>query len=375
MVGQLCKELMNKMQRELNLPHLPLNQALKEEEHKEKTIEAAKVEFTNLLNTQQALAPVRLCDIPKEDKNKIVNGHIFFKDKEDNKGNRIRKGRFVLNGNEQDPYLIDETRSPTVNPISIMTTLAISARDKEATNDAYDVVGAFVCTEMPKGKVIIVRMRGKTVALVTELFPTLRSFVSEDKCIYFYLRKFIYGLAEAAKEFNQKLTKIILTLGFVQTSVDECLFTKTFNNGKKHILGIHVDDIYSMAPNTKARYLFETALKKHLEVKSQHDKVTYLGMTIIKGRDGTITVDQRKFMSDLIDRYEVRDKPVSTPARPDLIGIATTTPEIPGASTPIEDKAEYTGIIMSTMYLARYTRPDILFAVTYTGKIGNAVTA
>lgn len=340
---------------------ISLAQALKDENNKDITMEAVKAEFTNLLVTQKALEPVLLQDIPQVDKDKIINGHIFFKDKEDITGKQIRKGRFVLNGNEQDPYHIDETRAPTINPISIMTTLAVSCRNRNATNDAYDVVGAFVCTDMPAGKVIIVRMRGKTVNMVTNLFPSLCPFVSEDNCLYCYLKKFIYGLAEAAKEFNKKLTGIILSMGFRRSKADECLFIKAFPNGQKHILGIHVDDIYSMAPNKQARQQFEKQLRTHLEVKSQYDRVTYLGMNIQKQPDGTIYVHQHKFMKDIIERYEVMAKPLSTPARPDLISNNAT----PEAATLLDNKSEYIGIIMSVMYLARYTRPDILFAVTY----------
>eukprot|EP00981_Chlorochromonas_danica_P014959 scaffold9657_cov159-Ochromonas_danica.AAC.2 len=146
----------------LNAHRISLAEALKDESMLHVTMEAARAEFTNLVETQKALEPVRYGQIPKEDKDKIINGHIFFKDKTDSHGKEIRKGRFVLNGNEQSPHHIDETRAPTVNPISLLTTLAISAQNKKATNDAYDVVGAFVCTEMPAGKTIIVRARGKT---------------------------------------------------------------------------------------------------------------------------------------------------------------------------------------------------------------------
>eukprot|EP00981_Chlorochromonas_danica_P014958 scaffold9657_cov159-Ochromonas_danica.AAC.1 len=108
-------------------------------------------------------------------------------------------------------------------------------------------------------------------------------------------------------------------MGFKPSEADECLLIKRMGDGRQHVLAIHVDDIYSMAPDKQARERFEKELSRHLEIKHQYDDVTYLAMRIRKREDGTVVVDQQKFAEKIIERFNVTSKPLSTPARPDLI--------------------------------------------------------
>lgn len=346
----------------LKVYRISLSEALRDAETQNITIEAARTEFINLLETQKALDPVIYKDIPKEDRGKIINGHIFFKDKIDHTGKPIRKGRFVLNGNEQNPDHIDMTHSPTVNPISLFLTLSVSAQRPEYTNDAYDVVGAFVCTEMPEGKVIIVRVRGKTKDLMLRLFPYLGKHVSHDDCLYFYLRKFLYGLAEAAREFHLKLIAILTSMGFKPTQADNCLLIKDTEDGR-HFLSLHVDDIFSAAPNQSVREKFETELQRHLQIKKQYRSITYLGLEINKDTAGRITVSQQAFAESLMRRYDVKERIVNSPCRGDILSVSEI--EKPQRALEGAKRGEYISMIMACMYLARLTRSDILFATSY----------
>lgn len=221
------------------------------------TLEAARVEFVNLLETMQALKPCHSKDIPREHRRFIINGHLFFKDQYNADGTfKRRKARFVMNGNEQDPTTIEDTRAPTVNPISLMCTLAVAAQDDEREIDGYDVVGAFTSTDIRNGKIFIVRVGGAQAKFLVKLFPHLAAFMDDKRFICFYLLKFVYGLAEAAFEFNLKFDKCLKALGFTPSDCDPCLYAKDVEGGK-HILCSHVDDIFSTPPNAKARIEFE----------------------------------------------------------------------------------------------------------------------
>jgi hypothetical protein len=85
--------------------------------------------------------------------------------------------------------------------------------------------------------------------------------------------------------------------------------------------------------------------------------ITYLGMSVVKTSDG-ITVHQSGYIDTLCDKFSVDKTSVSTS---------------PTGSNFLEDNdkdvsvnvTKYLGLIMSLMYLARYTRPDILMPVTY----------
>lgn len=247
------------------------------------TMEAAKTEFFNLLETMKAMKPCHSRDIPREHRCFIINGHLFFKDQYNTDGTfKRRKARFVMNGNEQDPTTIDETRAPTVNPISFMCTLVIAAQDEEREVDGYNFVGAFPCTEIRNGKIFIVRVGGAQARLLVQIFPHLKVFMDDKGFIYFYLLKFVYGLAEAAFEFNLMFEKCLKALGFTASDCDPCLYTKDVE-GAKHILCGHVDDIFSTLPNAKARIaFFEEGIKQYFEIKEQHGVLSYLGMVITK---------------------------------------------------------------------------------------------
>jgi hypothetical protein len=342
----------------ISINRISLHEALKDEDKIDMTLDAAKTEIVNLYDTMKALKAVRYEDIPAQHRKNILNGHIFFKDQYNADGSfKRRKARFVMNGNEQDPTTIDDTRAPTVNPISLMCTLALSAQSEERQNDAYDIVGAFVCTEMPADKIIIARVSPAVTKLMIRFFPELKDFLDKKGCLYFYLKKFIYGLAEAAREFNLKLDKALKDLGFEPAECDPCLYTKDTPYGK-HVLCTHVDDIYSSAPNNNLRKEFEKGLKKYFDLKSQHGTVSYLGMVIKKAENGDIFVNQSGYVDDMLKKFNVTEKPVGAPAHPNL------TDEKENDEL-YHDRREFVSIIMSLMYVSRLTRVDMLMPVVY----------
>lgn len=189
----------------------------------------------------------------------------------------------------------------------------------------------------------------------------LEDFVSDDNCLYFYLLKFLYGLPEAAREFFLSLMKAFIEIGFKQSEADECVFLKTVQ-GKVHVLCVHVDDIFSSAPSREARLRFEEDLQKHFKIKKQVGKsLSYLGMVINRQSSGDIIVHQRGFIDDMLKRFDVNEKPVTTPARPHLLN------EDVKEDVLLQDaeKRGFVSMVMSIMYLARLTRPDMLMTTTY----------
>ena len=80
-------------------------------------------------------------------------------------------------------------------------------------------------------------------------------------------------------------------------------------------------------------------------------------MTIKKSKDG-ISVHQKGYIDNMVSKFK---------ADPDSKTLSTTSTDL----LIIEDKDEkievtkYLGIVMSLMFLARFTRADILMPVTY----------
>ena len=338
---------------------ISISKALKDTDKIEMTREAIYVEIKNLFDNK-ALSPIKFPDINRQDHDNIIGCYMFLKDKFYSTGEfEKRKARAAILGNEEKEENIGDTHAPTVNPISLKLLLSLAANNPNSLIEAYDIVAAFLGTPMRKGKRLYMRIEKQIVIFILELYPHLKKFVHVDGRMYFRVEKYIYGLAEASREFNKRLDEVLQKIGFVPTKADPCLYQRKTKWGM-HRICIHVDDIFSNSPSPQARKQFEKELQKYFEIKGKYDTISYLGMTIKKNKDGSISISQEGFVEDLLRRYNIKEskKQLNAPTASDF------TYETENDSS-YHDKTGYTGLVMALMYLARYTRPDILFAVTY----------
>jgi hypothetical protein len=177
----------------------------------------------------------------------------------------------------------------------------------------------------------------------------------KDGCLYFELKRYVYGLHEAPRKFNGLLDSSLRKMGLTPTKADPCVYTK----GRDIILSVHVDDMLLTASSQKHRDWFEQEIKKNFEIVVQHDNVSYLGMTISRETDGSVRLDQKGFLETVLRKLDAvqESKVPSTPSTPELTRHDQKSPRA--------SKTEYLSLVMSLMYLARFTRPDILFSVSY----------
>jgi hypothetical protein len=96
----------------------------------------------------------------------------------------------------------------------------------------------------------------------------------------------------------------------------------------------------------------------------QSPGTAYLGMDIRRGIDlKDIYISQPKLTSDIIQNYITEfDKSVCTPSKLDITDIEYEEDDV---SVEQISQSQYLSLVMKLMYLARLTRPDILFSVTY----------
>jgi hypothetical protein len=100
-------------------------------------------------------------------------------------------------------------------------------------------------------------------------------------------------------------------------------------------------------------------MSKYCELVSQYNDISYLGMTI--QQDPTtrqVRVMQKGYIHDILKKYNC-DKLKSFPKTPSTDSLFAHT-----ESEPFNQK-QYLSLTMSLMYLARFTRPDILMPITY----------
>jgi hypothetical protein len=288
--------------------------------------------------------------------------HMFLKIKNKANGDFDKiKARLVAGGDGQTEDTYDTTFSPTVNPVTIFSLINVMTVLKLECI-VVDVKAAFLNAKVEAGDPEIYVSLTKNVADIwIDEYPEHSSFRSKTGLMYFRLGSYMYGLKQSSHKFNQLMDRVLREMDFQQSAADECLYTKPAS-GYLVIVAIHVDDLIVMAPSAADVAAFQTQIGRYFEVNIQQgQQLSYLGLSIIRGSQRTQTVvSQEGYLKELIEKH---GKPVfrkrTTPVDMD---IASKRPE---TEPPPCDRKLFLSIVMALMYLARFTRADILFAVTY----------
>ena len=336
-----------------------LNAALQNKDRRQAILKAIDAEIDNL-EQPGVLEPTRPQHIPTELRRHIINVYMFHKEKYKADGTFDKdKMRLVLLSNLRDPDTIGDSFSPTVNPISVMTQLNIAALKKGTVVAAYDIKGAFLLTPMQEGTRMFIRVGPDVAEHWIRRCPHRLKWVHDDGCLYFELKRYVYGLHEAPNQFNSYLDKILKESGFTPTRADPCLYTKSTRDGII-ILSTHVDDMLLTCPHVKWRTWFESVCEKYFTLVKQYDNISYLGIQINQNTNtGHITLNQHGYLTSVLKKYGF-DKLHKFPTLPAVESLVSSQPHAKSA-----DKKKFLSLVMSLMYLARFTRPDIHFAVSY----------
>ncbi|KAL0369047.1 UNVERIFIED_CONTAM: Retrovirus-related Pol polyprotein from transposon RE1 [Sesamum calycinum] len=168
------------------------------------------------------------------------------------------------------------------------------------------------------------------------------------------LKRSLYGLKEASRQWNQEFTSKLAAFGFTQSVHDHCLFIKTTTDGFLALL-VYVDDILVMGPSESLIMEVKSYLDALFTIKDLGYVKYFLGLEVARSPDG-MSITQHKYVVDIIsDTGMTTASSVLTPLPP---GIKLTSES--GALFREPDK--YRRLIGRLLYLG-FTRPDISFAV------------
>jgi hypothetical protein len=287
----------------------------------------------------------------------IIRLWLFHKAKHDSKGVFLKdKCRIVTLSQFRDTTTVGLTYSPTVNPISFFVLMALAATLPKHQLVAYDIKGAFLNSRINDDTHVYVKADQELAKWFIQRYPYLQSQTNRDGSLTFRLRRYLYGLQESPLEWNKTLHVKLSQLGFIRSKADLCLYTKMTEVGKTYLI-VHVDDMLLSFPTLSIRKWFEMSMLKWYELVIQDKNITYLGMSVNKTHDG-ILIHQSGYIDTLVDKFlDVKDSASSSPIGSNFLEENEKDVRV--------NTTKYLGLIMSLMYLARYTRPDILMAVTY----------
>ncbi|KAL0374404.1 UNVERIFIED_CONTAM: Retrovirus-related Pol polyprotein from transposon RE1 [Sesamum radiatum] len=166
------------------------------------------------------------------------------------------------------------------------------------------------------------------------------------------LRRSLYGLKQASRQWNRELTDKLLGYGFSQSPHDYCLFTKNTDTGLL-ILLVYVDDVLLTGPSLSQINAAKEFLDSEFTIKNLGPAKYFLGLEIARSTAGT-SVMQHKYIRDILqDTGLATCKPTSTPL---LLGLKLSS----ASSPPLSDPEPYRRLVGRLLYLS-FTRPDISF--------------
>ncbi|KAL0345270.1 UNVERIFIED_CONTAM: Retrovirus-related Pol polyprotein from transposon RE2 [Sesamum radiatum] len=167
------------------------------------------------------------------------------------------------------------------------------------------------------------------------------------------LKRSLYGLKQASRQWNVEFTSKIEGLGFLQSPHDHCLFTKSTATSLT-VLIVYVDDILIAGESAADIQDIKTYLHNLFTIKDLGVAKYYLGLEIARSTEG-IAVTQTKYVKDLLlDTGMTQSKPASTPLP---AGIKFTSE----AGHLLPNPESYRRLIGRILYLG-FTRPDISHA-------------
>uniref|UniRef100_A0AAV1TKD9 Reverse transcriptase Ty1/copia-type domain-containing protein n=1 Tax=Peronospora matthiolae TaxID=2874970 RepID=A0AAV1TKD9_9STRA len=253
-------------------------------------------------STQAELESMRLREVFRAAK--LPKGHgaigtkCVFKIKRKADGSIDKyKARLVAKGFKQQ-YGMDytETFSPVFKYVTLRMVIAV-AKYFGWTIDQLDVVTAFLYGVMKE----------QVFCVIPEGVELEGSF----NCLK--LVKAIYGLKQASRVCNENFTEFVCAIGFQASSLDPCLYIRIVE-GQCVLLLVYVDDVLITGRSCDLIARTKTDLKTRFEMTDSGKCAFVLGIELLDGADGSVTLCQRRYVDDILKRFGMDDcKAVASP--------------------------------------------------------------
>ena len=164
------------------------------------------------------------------------------------------------------------------------------------------------------------------------------------------------GTKQGGYDWHERADLALKDLGFKACVTDPCLYHR-WDGTELTLVGRFVDDFRITSDNPLTVVQLEKDLSKYFSVKSPPEG-WWLGMKIDHDREaGILTLTQEQFIKELLDEFGMADcHPQYTPAAP---GTKLLKAEV---QDPLVASFDMPSLIGSLLWLARTSRPDILYA-------------
>ena len=334
----------------------------------------------------KALNPIMQINV-KSNK-KILHSKTFLKKKYlPNKVFEKLKSRLVIRGDMQfrHPWKTNN-KAPTVAQASVNMTISISAyHDNDI--ESIDITGAYLRAHIPPEDREIVLLGKEETKILISIYPEFEKYLLSNGTMLLSIDRAMYGMIESAFYWYTDITSTLISDGYLQNSVDECVFFYIDPDGNKSIIDLWSDDLlHSYTKNcVKLRDKLRNLLKnkyKDINIK-EGNSIPYCGMLIEKDlQNGGIFVSAPKFLEDLLKSESVTES-ANSPTNSNFLNdnnnvlsqdkfgkseinkINKFNKSVAVNINNCVDKTKFASKLMKLMWIARLCRNDILFAVSY----------
>ncbi|CAA7043502.1 unnamed protein product [Microthlaspi erraticum] len=285
-----------------------------------------------------------ICSLP-DDKH-AIGCRWVYKTKLNADGSLERyKARLVAKGfTQQEGVDFVDTFSPVAKMTTVKTLLAVAAA-KDWSLTQLDISNAFLNGDLDE-EIYMTLPPGYTAKPGESLPPNA-------VC---RLKKSLYGLKQASRQWFLKFSSVLLKLGFAKSHADHTLFVKNVS-GKYLAVLVYVDDIIITSNCDADVDQLKEDLKKAFRLRDLGALRYFLGLEIARSKRG-IYVCQRKYVLELLeDTGLLACKPSSIPMDLSIKLVQDSQEPV------IDDVKLYRRLVGKMMYLT-ITRPDITYAVT-----------
>ncbi|RVW94847.1 Retrovirus-related Pol polyprotein from transposon TNT 1-94 [Vitis vinifera] len=328
-------------------PEIPPTQVMEPIQVHQEWIEAMKDEMKSMKDN----GVWDLVELPKGVK--PIGCKWIFKTKRDSKGNIVSIStpsckRFT----QKEDIDYKETFSPVSSKDSFRIIMALVAH--------YDL-------ELHQMDVKTAFLNGNIDETIYMVQP--ENFESNDsKQLVCRLKRSIYGLKQASRQWYRKFDQVITSFGFKENTVDQCIYLK-FSGSKFIILVLYVDDILLASSDVGLLHETKRFLSSKFDMKDLGNASFVLGIQIHRDRSrGILGLSQKAYIDKVLSRFGMSNcAPGDTPvAKGDKFSLH----QCPKNELEKKDmkRFPYASAVGSLMYAQVCMRPDIAYIVGMLGR-------
>ncbi|CAI7901874.1 unnamed protein product [Closterium sp. NIES-54] len=174
------------------------------------------------------------------------------------------------------------------------------------------------------------------------------------------LRRPVYGLRQAPREWHDTLRTTLAALGFAPSTADPLLFLRTDTSLPPFYILVYVDDLVFATADTAGLAHVKSELQKRHTCTDLGELRSYLGLQITRDRaQRTITLTQSHMVQQVLQRFDFTySSPQATP-----LSTRHSLSALP-SNESVEPSGPYPELVGCLLYLITCTRLDLAYPLS-----------